>query len=205
MVGLTLHSSLTCLNIIIKEGSLGVLLLINKLQNLKELTIKIDGDQSELFPLDQPIIRPLMIKFSLVIDDIDVLTLMNYLALCRVHPSCQVLLDLECTSNPIKSGMLLFLKAHTFCKVKLCLNKHQCSYLGNWGKVLDPLSHVVFTGFIPFSRIPCKLPKFVELQVNSGTYDNEHLIWDFLDQALKQCTQVPGQSSTIQILREAGS
>jgi hypothetical protein len=206
MVGLALHSSLTCLNIIIKEGSLGLLPLINKLQNLKELTIKIDEDQSELFPLNQPIIRPLMIKFSLiVIDDIDAVTLMNYLALCRVHPSCQVLLDLECTSNPIEFGMLLFLKAHTFCKVELCLKEHQCSYLGNWGKVLDPLSHVVFTGSIPFSRIPCKLPKVVELQVNSGTYDNEHLTWDFLDQALKQCTQVPGQSSTIRILREAGS
>jgi hypothetical protein len=59
----------------------------------------------------RPIMRPLVIKFSLI----DLLAPMDYLVLCRVHPSCQILLDLERTADLVESGILLFVQAHTFC------------------------------------------------------------------------------------------
>jgi hypothetical protein len=75
-----------------------------------------DVDRSELFPFDQPIMRPLVIKFSLIaMWNIDLLAPMNYLVLCRVHPSCQILLDLERTADLVESGILHFVQAHTFC------------------------------------------------------------------------------------------
>jgi hypothetical protein len=47
--------------------------------------------------------------------------------------------------------------------------------------------------------MPCTFAKVEELRADSATYKDEVFIWDFLTQAHKQYSHVPGQSSIVRL------
>jgi hypothetical protein len=202
MVGLTQLLSLTRLSMQLhKHCPADITPLINHMNNLKELVIDCGYGEPELWPVDRPIIRPSILKLTLV-GPTDAPAFMKYLACCRVHSSCQVTLKLPCQilDDTILS-IVPFLAAHALCKIQLDLDLELNEYLGAIGDVLASIPHVVFMDAYSLWGLfvdQSSLPLIVEISLDLSAAEAE-IVWELFDSILVLRERSVGSPSTIRI------
>jgi hypothetical protein len=114
MVGLTQLPHLARLSMQLLDGcSADVIPLINDMHSLKELAIDCHTDDQDIWPLDRPIIHPSILRLTLK-GPYGASGLMQYLACCRVHPSCQIFLKFrELRSDLSNMSNWIYMKTMT--------------------------------------------------------------------------------------------
>jgi hypothetical protein len=199
MVGLTQLPYLARLTMQLLDGcSADVIPLINDMHSLKELAIDCHTDDLDIWPLDRPIIHPSILRLTLK-GPYGASALMQYLACCRVHPSCQIFLKFRELRSDL-SNMAHFIAAHTFCKVQLDLYENDDENLGAICDSLSRIPHVVFMEPHSMTNIfQLSLPMVIELDV--GDLYNPDVYWDFFDGIVQQRVRsvTAGSPSTIRI------
>jgi hypothetical protein len=203
MISLAHHSSLTYLNIVLMESSVDVLPAINDIVTLEELVIEVDTHATLTYPLDRPLIRPSILTFTLLAMP-RTSNLLEYLGRCRVHPSCHVCLELNShLSKDLAEGIVPFIAAHQFCKLRLALDGQEDDHLRVVGMAMARLPHVVLDGsegplLNNYYVSDFTLPTILELKPN-WYYSSAEVLWDFLIELDTWATRSNTRSSIIRI------
>jgi hypothetical protein len=210
MMGLLQHSSesLTYLRMMLRPCSAEVLPFINQMKNLKELFVEAKASEGDVFPLDRPVIQPSIIRLSFFVLAYNGTATLQYLARCRVHPSCQVSLGIGPQLQEFSDYLSQFLLAHTFCKLGFNLQQQEHEKFPALGAAMGHLPHVVLKDYTPMNHIndifasPFALPK--RLDVGIAGFENEAtIICEFFDRLLDHLrgSHAPlGQSSIIRLV-----
>jgi hypothetical protein len=217
MMGLLQHSSesLTYLRMMLRPCSAEVLPFINQMKNLKELFVEAKASEGDVFPLDRPVIQPSIIRLSFFVLAYNGTATLQYLARCRVHPSCQVSLGIGPQLQEFSDYLSQFLLAHTFCKLVFNLQEQEHEKFPALGAAMSHLPHVVLKDYTPMNHIndiftsPFALPKRLDIEITGFELeleleDEATIIYEFFDRLLDHLggDNAPlGQSSIVRLVK----